>query len=83
MIMDNAKRTGAAVEAHYQFLLWLLPSVEKFPRSHKFTLGGRIEAIALDVLEALIEATYTRDCAGALRSTACAGVRGELAAAPV
>ena len=45
---DNAKRTGAALEAHYQFLFWLLPTVEKFPRSHKFTLGDRIETIALE-----------------------------------
>jgi hypothetical protein len=58
---DNSKRTGAAVEAHYQFVAWLLPTVEKFPRSHKFTVGDRIEATALDVLEALIEATYTRE----------------------
>ena len=63
---DNAKRTGAVLEAHYQFLLWLLPTIEKFPRSHKFTLGDRIEAIALNVLEAL-EATYTRDRSEALR----------------
>ena len=41
---DNAKRTGAALEAHYQFLVWLLPTVEKFPKSHKFTLGDRIES---------------------------------------
>ena len=58
---DNSKRTGPAVEAHYQFLTWLMPTVEKFPRSHKFTIGDRIETAALDVLEALIEATYTRD----------------------
>ena len=64
---DNAKRTGAALEAHYQFLVWLLPTVEKFPRSHKFTLGDRIETVALNVLEALIEATYTRDRADTLR----------------
>jgi hypothetical protein len=64
---DNAKQTGAALEAHYLFLLWLLPTVEKFPRSHKFTFGDRIENIALDVLEALIEATYTRDRADVLR----------------
>jgi hypothetical protein len=58
---DNSRRTGAAIEAHYQFLAWLMPTVEKFPRSHKFTIGDRIEVAALDVLEALIEATYTRD----------------------
>ena len=40
----------------------------RFPRSHKFTLGDRIETIALDVLEALIEATYTQGSA----QTSCA-----------
>jgi hypothetical protein len=29
---DHAKRTGPAVEAHYQFLAWLMPAVEKFPQ---------------------------------------------------
>ncbi len=58
---DNAKRTGAAVEAHYQFLAWLVQTVEKFPKSHKFTLGDRIVVTALDVLDALVEATYTRE----------------------
>jgi hypothetical protein len=53
---DNSKRTGAALEAHYKFLMWLAPTLEKFPRSHKFTIGDRIEVLALDVLEALIEA---------------------------
>ncbi|MCK6451062.1 MAG: four helix bundle protein [Alphaproteobacteria bacterium] len=40
----------------YRFLLWLVPAVEKFPRSQKFLLGDRIQATALDVLERLIEA---------------------------
>jgi hypothetical protein len=56
---DNAKRTGAAIEAHYRFLLWLGPTLEKFPRDKRFTLGDRIQTIALDILEELIEATYT------------------------
>lgn len=58
---DNARRTGPALEAHYRFLLWLIPAVDKFPRSQKFLLGDRIQTTALDVLEALIDATYTRD----------------------
>jgi hypothetical protein len=58
---DNSKRTGAAIEAHYQFLLWLGPALENFPKDKKFSLGERIMSHALDVLEALIEATYTRD----------------------
>jgi hypothetical protein len=60
-ITDNSKRTGAAIEAHYRFLVWLAPLLEKLPKSHKFTIGDRIENIALDVLEALIEATYTKE----------------------
>ena len=48
---DNSKRTGPAVETHYQFLTWLMPTVEKFPRSHKFTIADRIEIAALDVLD--------------------------------
>jgi hypothetical protein len=63
---DNARRTGPALEAHRQFLLWVVPTVERFPRSQKFLLGDRIQATALDVLEALIEATYTRDRRGQL-----------------
>jgi hypothetical protein len=58
---DHARRTGPALEAHFQFLLWLIPAVERFPRSQKFLLGDRIQMTALDVLESLIEATYTRD----------------------
>jgi len=57
---NNARRTGPALEAMYQFLLWLVPAVDKFPRNQKFVLGDRIETAALDVLDALISATYTR-----------------------
>jgi hypothetical protein len=57
---NNARRTGSALEAMYQFLLWLIPTIDRFPRSQKFVLGDCIEAAALDVLDALIAATYTR-----------------------
>ncbi|MGA2293280.1 diversity-generating retroelement protein Avd [Bradyrhizobium sp.] len=63
---DHARRTGPALEAHQQFMLWLVPVVERFPRAQKFLLGDRIQSTALDVLEALIEATYTRDRRGHL-----------------
>ena len=57
---DRARETGPARHAHYRFILWLVPAVARFPRSQKFLLGDRIQGLALDVLEALIEATYTR-----------------------
>lgn len=55
------RETGPALEAMYRFMLWLIPAVEKFPRSQKFLLGDRVQGAALDVLERLIEATYLRD----------------------
>lgn len=60
LAQDGARTTGPALEAHYRFLLWLVPAVERFPRSQKFLLGDRMQRTALDVLESLIEATYTR-----------------------
>jgi len=49
---------GIALERLYQFLLWLIPTVEQFPRSQKFQLDGRIQITALAVLELLVEATH-------------------------
>ena len=57
---DRSRSTGPALEKWYQFLCWLVPTVEKFPKAQKFTLGDRIQGGALDVLERLIEATYSR-----------------------
>ena len=37
-----------------------------FPRNQRFLLGDRIQATATDVLERLVEATYTRRRAGHL-----------------
>ena len=48
------------------FLLWLVPALERFPRSQKFLLGDRIQGMALDTLESLIEATHTRQRGGHL-----------------
>ena len=42
----------------YDLILWLLPQVAKFPRSHRFTLGDRLKSLALDILEHLVEAQY-------------------------
>lgn len=57
---DRSRSTGPALEKWYQFLRWLVPTVEKFPKAQKFTLGDRIQTSALEVLERLIEATYSR-----------------------
>jgi len=53
--------TLRAVPKLYDVIMWLMGRVEKFPRSHKFTLCERSVNLALDTLALLIEATYTRD----------------------
>ncbi len=61
-----ARTTGAALVAHDRFILWVVPAVERFPRNRTFFLGDRIQSAALDVLERLIVATYTRRRTGHL-----------------
>lgn len=50
----------------YDYAKWLLERVEGFPKSQRFVIGQRISNLALDVLEALVEATYARKKAEAL-----------------
>jgi len=57
---DNARQTGPALEEMFEFLAWLAPKIERFPRGHRFTLGDRIQTTALDVMDALIAATGMR-----------------------
>ena len=42
-------------------LAWLLARTEKFPKSIRFTLSTRIDNLALDVLEGIVEARYSRN----------------------
>ena len=39
----------------------LLSRTEKFPKRVRFTLSSRVDNLALDVLEKLIEARYSKD----------------------
>lgn len=64
---DRARVSGPVLEKMYQFLLWLVPTVDKMPRTQKFTLGDRIQNTALDVLENLIEAIYSKPAEPHLR----------------
>ncbi|MCK5717949.1 MAG: diversity-generating retroelement protein Avd [Thiomargarita sp.] len=41
------------------FLEWLLPITEGFPKRVRFTFADRINNLALDIVEDLIEARYT------------------------
>lgn len=63
-----SKNVPRAVQACHELLAWLIPLLDKFPRSRRFTLGERLEAGLLTVLEALVQAAYTRHSSRQRRS---------------
>lgn len=48
------------VERAHALLAWAVPTVARFPRAYRFTLGERIERRLYDLLEHLVRATYAR-----------------------
>jgi hypothetical protein len=50
-----------------RFLGWLLPRTEKLPKRVAFTFRTRIDNLALDVFELLVEARYERERTPMLR----------------
>ena len=44
----------------YKTLDWILTTVERFPKNARFTLASRAADAALDVMESIVEAIYTR-----------------------
>ena len=61
MIKPTTIKTTGILEKYYKVLLWMLPKLEKFPKSQKYLLTDKIETIMLDILGLLIEAVYTKD----------------------
>jgi len=51
----------------YDFLLWLHPVINKFPKSQRFVLGQRIENKTLDLLHSMIVANALREKAATLK----------------
>lgn len=45
----------------YDLLQWAIGRVEKFPRSHRFTLGMRLQSKLHDMLDLLIESRFAQD----------------------
>jgi len=53
----------------YEFLLWLYPTVKKFPKNEKYVLGERIEKTALNVMEGVITSNCEFDKKETLKKT--------------
>src|SRR3989338_7480381 len=48
-------------EKVYQLVLWLYPTIQKFPKAQRFVLGQQIENTALDILRGVIRANAERE----------------------
>jgi hypothetical protein len=59
MPSGERNQTPVVVGKAYQLVLWLVPKVEKFPRSYRYTVGDRIASVGLDLLLLLVEAAYS------------------------
>jgi hypothetical protein len=53
-----AKDELLVIDKTYELLKWFLGRLEKFPRSHRYGLGQRLETRLYDVFEALVHAKY-------------------------
>jgi four helix bundle protein len=51
----------------YDFSKWLLNKTEKFPKKIRFSLSNRIDNLALDIIENISEARYSRNKIEALK----------------
>ena len=57
-----------AITRLYDYILWMIPKIDTFPRNRKFTMGDRIENLLLDILSVLIEAAYSKNKQHLLKS---------------
>ncbi|TVS20886.1 MAG: diversity-generating retroelement protein Avd [Planctomycetaceae bacterium] len=51
----------------YDFMLWLIQRIEKFPRHHRYSLGMTMENRLHEILAHLLEARYSREKKALLR----------------
>ena len=50
MAEKGESEPAVVVGKTYDFVLWLLPKVEKFTRSYKFSVGDRLASFGLELL---------------------------------
>ncbi len=59
--MPNKIQEVSALTRTYDLLLWIIPVLEKFPKSQRFLLGDRIENLLLEIMELIIQAVYSKN----------------------
>ncbi|MFZ0256739.1 MAG: diversity-generating retroelement protein Avd [Gammaproteobacteria bacterium] len=65
--MPEAPSELQVIDKVYELVLWSCRHIARFPRSHRFTLGERMERRLYTLLETLLRAKYSRDKGQLLR----------------
>ena len=58
--LTNPRKGAVALDKTVLYLTWLVPVLEGFPKSQRFLLGDRLQTQVMDLMDYLIEATYTK-----------------------
>ena len=45
----------------YDFLLWIKPTVQRFQKVHKYSLGVQLENAVLDLMKSIVKANNSKD----------------------
>jgi hypothetical protein len=72
---DGIADIAVVVQKAYEFSLWMLPRVEKFPKTYRFSLGQNLVEGSLGLLLNLVDATYQSRNAAPLAASIAAVVR--------
>ncbi len=64
--MSNQTEPAVVVQKAYDWALWIIPKVEKFPKSFKFSIGQSLVTASIELLMNLVDATYQARNAGSL-----------------
>lgn len=64
---DKGHAATPAVDRCHELLRWIVPVIDRFPRSRRFTLGDRLESTLLDVLALVLRAAFHHDKVDALQ----------------
>ena len=67
MTETSKQEPAIIVTKAYDLVIWLLPKVERFPRSYRISVGDRLVSSGLDLLTSLVQASYANDKAGLLQ----------------
>ena len=67
MSKHDSKERAVVVTKAYDFVVWLLPTVQHFQRSYRHTLGDRLIGAGVELLMTLVQCAYAAEKGALLR----------------